>query len=74
MVQTYSIEFKEEVCKRVQSGIPAAQVARELCINVNTLYTWLLHLFSLAVSSRIRFFIFSTNFGCTLIRHFPLRP
>jgi hypothetical protein len=28
MAQTYSIEFKEEACKRVQSGIPAAQVAR----------------------------------------------
>ena len=41
MAQTYSIEFKEEACKRVQSGIPAAQVARELGINVNTLYTWM---------------------------------
>ena len=39
MAQTYSIEFKEEECKRVQSGVPAAQVARELGINVNTLYT-----------------------------------
>lgn len=39
MAQTYSIEFKEEACKRVQSGVPAAQVARELGINVNTLYT-----------------------------------
>ena len=39
MAQTYSIEFKEEACKRVQSGIPAAQAARELGINVNTLYT-----------------------------------
>ena len=27
MAQTYSIEFKEEACKRVLSGIPAAQVA-----------------------------------------------
>lgn len=41
MAQTYSIEFKEEACKRVQQGIPAAQVARELGINVNTLYTWM---------------------------------
>ena len=41
MAQMYSIEFKEEACKRVQSGIPAAQVARELGINVNTLYTWM---------------------------------
>lgn len=41
MAQTYSIEFKEEACKRVQSGIPVAQVARELGIHVNTLYTWM---------------------------------
>ena len=41
MAQSYSIEFKEEACKRVQSGVPAAQVARELGINVNTLYTWM---------------------------------
>ncbi len=34
MAQTYSIEFKEEACKRVQSGVPAAQVARELGVNV----------------------------------------
>ena len=39
MAQTYSSEFKKEACKRVQSGIPVAQVARELGINVNTLYT-----------------------------------
>ncbi len=39
MAQTYSIDFKEEACKRVQSGMPAAQVARELWVNVNTLYT-----------------------------------
>ncbi len=32
MAQTYSIEFKEEACKRVQSGVPAAQAARELGI------------------------------------------
>ena len=30
MAQTYSTEFKKEACKRVQSGVPAAQVAREL--------------------------------------------
>ena len=41
MAQTYSIEFKEEACKRVQSGVPAAHVARELGVNVNTLYTWM---------------------------------
>ena len=29
MAQTYSIEFKEEACKRVQSGVPAAQVRSE---------------------------------------------
>ncbi len=26
MAQTYSIEFKEEACKRVQSGIPACLI------------------------------------------------
>jgi len=41
MAQTYSIEFKEEACKQVQSGVSAAQVARELGINVNTLYAWM---------------------------------
>ena len=41
MAQTYSIEFKEEACERVQSGVPVAQVARELGVNVNTLYTWM---------------------------------
>ena len=41
MAQTYSIDFKEEACKRVPSGVPAAQVARELGVNVNTLYTWM---------------------------------
>lgn len=39
MAQTYSNEFKEQACKKVQSGVSAAQVARELGINVNTLYT-----------------------------------
>ena len=57
MAQTYSIEFKEEACKRVQSGIPAAQVARELGINVNTLYTWII--------SQI------CNSKSTLAKHFP---
>lgn len=37
--KTYSNEFKEEAVKRVMSGIPASQVARELDINVNSLYT-----------------------------------
>lgn len=41
MAQMYSIEFKEEACKRVRSGVPATQVARELGVNVNTLYTWM---------------------------------
>ena len=41
MAQTYSIEFREEACKRVQPGAPAAQVAREPGINVNILYTWM---------------------------------
>ena len=30
MAQSYSIEFKEEACKRVQSGVPAAQLARKV--------------------------------------------
>ena len=38
--KTYSNEFKKEAVKRVMSGIPASQVARELDINVNSLYTW----------------------------------
>ena len=41
MAQTYSIEFKEEACKRVQSSVPAAQVARELGINVNAIHSWI---------------------------------
>ena len=40
MAQTYSNKFKEEVCKRVQSGLPVAQIAMELYININTLYIW----------------------------------
>lgn len=39
MTQTYSIEFKEKAYKRVQSGVLAAQVTRELGVNVNILYT-----------------------------------
>lgn len=41
MAQMYSIEFKEEIYKHVQSGIPAAQVVRELGVSVNILYTWM---------------------------------
>lgn len=41
MKRTYSVEFKEETCKRVLSGVPAAQVARELGITSSTIYTWL---------------------------------
>ena len=36
----YSNEFKEEAVKRVLSGFPASQVAREIRVNVNSLYTW----------------------------------
>lgn len=36
----YSNEFKEEAVKRVLSGVPASQVAREIGVNVNSLYTW----------------------------------
>lgn len=32
---------EEGTCKRVQSGVSAAQVARELGVNVNILYTWM---------------------------------
>ena len=35
----YSIEFKEAV-KRVLSGVPVSQDAREIGVNVNLLYTW----------------------------------
>lgn len=41
MTQTYSLEFKKEACKRIQSGIPTAQVTMELGIHVHTLYTWI---------------------------------
>lgn len=36
----YSNEFKEEAVKRVLGGISASQVAREIGVNINTLYTW----------------------------------
>ena len=36
----YSNEFKEEAVKRVLSGVPASQVAREIGVNVNSLYPW----------------------------------
>lgn len=36
----YSSEFKEQAVKRVLKGEPATAVARELEINVNSLYTW----------------------------------
>lgn len=39
-MKSYSNEFKEEAVKRILSGMPATQVARELGINVNSLYTW----------------------------------
>lgn len=39
-MKQYSNEFKEEAVKRVLSGVSATQVARELGINVNSLYTW----------------------------------
>ena len=35
----YSNKFKEEAVKRVLGGVPASQVAREIGVNVNTLYT-----------------------------------
>ena len=38
--KTYSNEFKEEAVKRVISGIPASQVARELDININSLFSF----------------------------------
>lgn len=36
----YSNEFKEEAVKRGLSGVPASQDAREIGVNVNSLYTW----------------------------------
>lgn len=39
-MKQYSNEFKEEAVKRVLSGVSATQVARELGINVSSLYTW----------------------------------
>lgn len=43
MAQTYSNEFKEDAYKRVQSRAPAAQIARALGVNANTLYTLMSH-------------------------------
>lgn len=40
MTNKYSAEFKEKAVKRVLAGEPAAKVARDLGINVNSLYTW----------------------------------
>lgn len=39
MTQTYRIECKEAAYRSVQSGVPTAQVAKELGSNVSTLYT-----------------------------------
>lgn len=36
----YSNEFKEEAVKRIIMGEPAAKVARDLGVNVNSIYTW----------------------------------
>ena len=35
MAQAYSTEFKEEACKRVQSGMPTKPAARNPGVNVN---------------------------------------
>ena len=40
MANKYSAEFKEQAVKRVFAGESAAKVARDLGINVNSLYTW----------------------------------
>lgn len=40
MSNKYSAEFKEQAVKRVLAGKSAAKVARNLGINVNSLYTW----------------------------------
>lgn len=40
MSNKYSAEFKEQAVKRVLAGEYAAKVARDLGINVNSLYTW----------------------------------
>ena len=40
MSNKYSAEFKEQAVKRVLAGESAAKVARDLGINVNSLYTW----------------------------------
>lgn len=39
---TYTSEFKESAVKlATESGEPVAQVARNLGVNANTLYTWI---------------------------------
>ena len=40
ILNKYSNEFKEEAVKRVLTGVPASQVAREIGVNVSSLYTW----------------------------------
>lgn len=40
MSNKYSAEFKEQAVKRVLAGESAAKAARDLGINVNSLYTW----------------------------------
>jgi transposase len=40
-MKKYEAEYKREVCKRiVEKGESTAQVARELGISVDTVYTW----------------------------------
>ena len=36
----YSAEFKREAVKRITGGATAAQVAREIGVNVNTVRSW----------------------------------
>lgn len=40
MSKQYSAEFKEQAVKRVLAGESSAKVARDLGINVNSLYSW----------------------------------
>lgn len=40
MSNKYSAEFKEQAVKRVLARESAAKVARDLGLNVNSLYTW----------------------------------
>lgn len=40
-MRKYDVEYKQEVCKRiVDEGESTAQVARELGISADTIYTW----------------------------------